>query len=91
MKIIFVLFSNRASHTTLQRVFTPIRVDYRLMRWLFGNNYNPFETDIKIGLHPIPIFLQKHHLKIRIIYYSPRYIILTLFIIFSIHFFKYYK
>ncbi len=28
------------------------------MRRLFGNDYNPFESNIKHGLHPLPDFLK---------------------------------
>ncbi len=64
----------------------PIRIYYRLMRWIFGNDYDPFKTDMKEGLHPIPTFLKKYHLIIRIIYYAPMYILPTLFIPFILRF-----
>jgi hypothetical protein len=76
------LFSHRASSNTLQRVFTPIRVYYHLMRWIFGKDYDPFETKMKEGLHPIPVFLKKYHFPIRVIYYAPMYILPTLSIAF---------
>ena len=81
-----VSFSYRASPNTLQRVFLPIRVYYRLMRWFYGNDYDPFETEMKEGLHPIPIFLKKHDFEIRVIYYAPLHILQTLFIVFILHF-----
>jgi hypothetical protein len=88
MYFICLLFSHRASPNTLQRVFTPIRVYYRLLRWMYGNEYDPFETKIKEGLHPIPAFLKQHESMIRIIYYTPQYLLPTLFIIFIIHYFQ---
>jgi len=76
--------SYRVSPNTLQRVFTPIRVYYHVMRWIFGKNYDPFETDLKVGLHPLPSFLKQHELEIRIICYSLMYIVPTLFIAFIV-------
>ena len=55
------------------------------MQWWFGKNYNPYETDVKEGLHPVPRFLKKHNMKIRIVYYAPGYILSTLFIATIIH------
>ncbi len=51
------------------------------MRWIFGKNYDPFETDIKEGLHPIPAFLKRNHFLIRVIYYTPMYTFPILLII----------
>ena len=79
-----VLFddSHRASPDTLQRVFTPIRVYYRLMRWIYGQNYDPFTTNITEGLHPIPEFLKQNDFWIRVAYYTPIYAFPVLIIIF---------
>ncbi|CAF0895358.1 unnamed protein product [Adineta steineri] len=52
----------------LHRVFTPIRIYYYLMRWLFGNNYDPFESNITYGLHPLPAFLKANKTTIRFLY-----------------------
>lgn len=78
--------SYRASPDTLQRVFTPFRVYYRLARWLRGENFNPFETNEKEGLHPVPIFLKEHNMKIRFVYYAPLYIFRTSLVAMTIHF-----
>ena len=45
------------------------------MRWLFGKNYNPYETDVQEGLHPVRVWLKKHEMKIRVVYYAPVYAI----------------
>ncbi len=61
-------FSNGVSHKTAQRIFTPFRIYYHLTRWLYGNNYDPFGSNIK-GVHPILSFLKRHDTTIIIIYY----------------------
>lgn len=39
------------------------------MRWLFGNNYNPFETAIeKEGLHPLTNFIIINQRPIRLFF-----------------------
>jgi hypothetical protein len=78
------LFSHRALPNTLHRVFTPIRIYYRVMRWIFGKNYDPFETNIKEGLHPLPAFLKAHDFPIRATYYAP-ICILPLLLIILVH------
>ena len=59
-------------------MFAPFRVYYRVMRWLFGKNYNPYETDVQEGLHPVPVWLKKHDMEIRVLYYAPVYVIRSL-------------
>jgi len=66
-------------------VFTPIRIYYRLTRWIFGNNYNPFE-DIDEGVHPIAQFYKEHQSKLRFLVKSPEYFLLTIFILILINF-----
>ncbi|CAF1678589.1 unnamed protein product, partial [Adineta ricciae] len=65
--------SHRASPQTLHHIFAPIRVYYRIMRTIYGTNYDPFATAIKDGLHPVPRFLKKFHLLVRIVYFVPKY------------------
>jgi hypothetical protein len=43
----------------------PMRVYYRLMRWYFGKSHNPFETNIKEGLHPVAAFYKRYSVTIR--------------------------
>ncbi|CAF1021060.1 unnamed protein product [Adineta steineri] len=62
----------------LHRVFTPIRMYYYLMRWLFGNNYNPFESNITNGLHPLPAFLKANETTIRFLYNTEKNMILII-------------
>lgn len=62
-----IAFSFDATHELLHQVFVPIRAYYVLTRWLFGNSYNPFETEMKDGLHPITAFLIKHKEFIRLL------------------------
>ncbi|CAF1584213.1 unnamed protein product [Didymodactylos carnosus] len=49
----------KVSSSTVQFVFTPIRIYYHLMRWIYGNGYIPF-AHIQQGLHPIPAFYKKN-------------------------------
>ncbi|CAF1604387.1 unnamed protein product [Adineta ricciae] len=65
--------SHHASPQTLHHIFAPIRVYYRITRTIYGSNYDPFPTAIKDGLHPVPRFLKKFHLLVRIIYFGPKY------------------
>ena len=56
------------------------------MRWIFGKNYNPFETSVNEGLHPLPAFLKSHQQMFRLAYYAVIYIVPTLCIAFILHF-----
>jgi hypothetical protein len=56
------------------------------MRWLFGKNYDPFKTNIKVGLHPLPAFLKYHQNKIRNFYLGLIHILPTLFLAFILYF-----
>jgi hypothetical protein len=76
------LFSHRVSSHSLQRIFTPIRIYYLLMRWIFGKTYDPFETKIKEGLHPLPAFLKQNESLIRFIHLTPMHTLRILAIIF---------
>ncbi|CAF0906505.1 unnamed protein product [Adineta steineri] len=69
----------------LHRVFTPIRIYYYLMRWLFGNNYNPFESNITYGLHPLPAFLKANETTIRFLYNIEQNMILIIIMTLTIY------
>lgn len=77
--------SYKASADAVHFVFTPIRVYYRVTRYLFGENYQPFE-EVREGLHPIAGFYKKYQAAIRILVKSSRYILTSAlaFIIYSI-------
>lgn len=71
---IFVFFSYKVSSETVQLVFLPIRIYYRLIRLIYGKNLNPFK-DIKEGLHPIALFYKTNQLYLRILIKIPYYFI----------------
>lgn len=49
-----ILFdSYGVTHDELQILFLPIRFYYRFSRWIYGQHYNPFATNVKEGRHPI--------------------------------------
>jgi hypothetical protein len=58
------------------------------MRWYFGNNYDPFETTIKEGLHPSIHFLKQNSFIFKLIYFGIQYILLGLPIIYIFHYLK---
>ena len=84
--ISFLFFSFRATHDTLHKVFTPLRIYYQLTRWFFGNSYNPFKTNIEDGMHPLISFILRHHWPIRVIYYGSHIIAFTIIIAVAVHF-----
>jgi hypothetical protein len=55
------------------------------MRWIFGENYDPFPSDMKEGLHPLPAWMKYHQRKIRNFYLSLIYTLPTLFIAYILH------
>jgi hypothetical protein len=84
----FVLFSYKVSSDTIQFVYTPIRIYYRLTRFIYGKDFKPF-SEIEEGLHPIPEFYAKHQAFLRfLLLESPRFILPTLFIAIIIHYFN---
>ena len=85
MIFFFVSFSYRASPHQIHRVFIPIRAYYHVMRWIFGKNYNPFETSVNEGLHPLLAFLKSHQQMFRLAYYAVIYVVPTLLIAFILH------
>jgi hypothetical protein len=56
------------------------------MRWYYGQNYDPFETNMKEGLHPLPAFLKYNNNKIRKICFAVVYTLPALFIAFILRF-----
>ena len=64
----------------------PIRIYYQVTRWIFGNEYNPYETNVKEGLHPIIDFLMKHDTKILLSYSIFQNILSTVIIIYILRF-----
>ncbi|CAF2080502.1 unnamed protein product [Rotaria magnacalcarata] len=60
--------SFHATHDFLHRVFAPIRMYYFITRWLYSDSYNPFETNIKEGLHPLTAFILKNDKPIRLFF-----------------------
>ncbi|CAF1119041.1 unnamed protein product [Adineta steineri] len=77
--------SYQVSSDTVQFVFLPIRLYYRLTRWIYGNNYSPFK-EIKEGLHPIAQFYKDYQDKLRFLVKSPKYICSTIIIMMLIKF-----
>jgi len=66
----------KVSADTVHLVFTPIRWYYRLTRYLFGDQYQPFD-EVKVGLHPIAGFYKTYQGPLRVLVKSPRYILTT--------------
>lgn len=71
-----LLSSYKVSAETVHLVFTPIRWYYRLARWLFGAEYQPF-VEVKEGLHPIAGFYKTYQGALRVLVKSPRYLLTT--------------
>jgi hypothetical protein len=57
-----------ATHDVLHQIAGPIRSYYRITRWLFGNDYNPFVTSVNDGLHPISTFVITNYETLRLIF-----------------------
>lgn len=66
--------SYRLSHKQLHHIFTPIRQYYHLMRWIYGETYDPFGSNGINGLHPLLAWMKYHQNKIRFIYLCIIYI-----------------
>ena len=82
------VFSFRATPEVLHRVFSSIRIYYRLARWLFGHDHEPFATSVKEGLHPVPAFLIGYDWLIRILLIGQEIYRPTLIIAIIMHFVK---
>jgi hypothetical protein len=50
--------------------FLPVRLYYRCTRWLFGNSYDPFDTKIEQGLHPIIAFYRNYNAQMRLVMFG---------------------
>lgn len=59
------LISLGVTHEQLQQVFLPIRLYYRLTKWMFGDSYSPFAPEVKNGVHPLIVILLAHQKSIR--------------------------
>ena len=57
------------------------------MRWILGNGYDPYETIVKIGPHPIIHFLKIYDTEIIFTWSILKYIPSTIFIICILHLF----
>lgn len=79
-----MLYSYKVSADTVHLVFTPIRLYYRLTRFLFGEDYKPFK-EVKEGLHPIPGFYKRHQATLRFLFYLFRYMVIGVLTL-TIHF-----
>jgi hypothetical protein len=64
----------------------PVRVYYRLMRWYFGKTHNPFETNIKEGLHPVVALYKQYSGTIRTVTLTIENVVPALFIILILHY-----
>jgi hypothetical protein len=62
------LFSFPATHDFLHQIAGPARIYYRITRWLFGKNYNPFETSVNEEIHPISSFIIDNYESIRLFF-----------------------
>lgn len=69
----------------LHHIFIPIRGYYYLMRWIFGETYDPFGSNNIEGLHPLPAWMKYHQNKIRNTYLCLIYMIPTLAVVFCVH------
>ncbi|CAF1035788.1 unnamed protein product [Adineta steineri] len=78
--------SYRLSQNSFQHAFMPVRVYYHVMRWYFGKTYNPFETNIKEGLHPVVAFYKQHSGTIRTVVLTIENVIPALLIIFILYY-----
>jgi hypothetical protein len=78
--------SYRVSQHSFQHAFMPVRVYYRLMRWYFGKTHNPFETNIKEGLHPVVAFYKQYNVTIRTVTLTIENGLPALFIILILHY-----
>jgi len=68
------LFSYQLSPKDIHVIFTPFRIYYRFTRWLYGDQYNPFETKLKHGHHPVLIFLKRYQSIIRTFYHILQFV-----------------
>lgn len=84
--LLSIFFSYGEVPEVLHKLFTPVRIYYRLTRWLFGNDYKPFESNIKHGLHPLLTFFKIHRTEIRIMFYSGKIMIPILVTILIVYF-----
>lgn len=76
MLIDVILCSYKVSADTVHLVFTPIRWYYRLSRYVFGDDYQPFD-EVKVGLHPVAGFYKEYQGALRVLVKSPRYVLTT--------------
>ncbi len=74
------------SPDTLQLIFTPIRLYYYLMRWYFGEEYDPFETHVTEGFHPIIGLMVQCSFITTPAFFIIQYILPTIFIIYILNY-----
>lgn len=79
------IFSYKVSPGTVQFVFFPIRIYYRLTKYLLGENYDPFE-EREQGIHPIAQFYKDNQAILRVLVKSPFYVVFTIFFVLFVHF-----
>ncbi len=85
------LFSYGIPIKLMHSVLTPIRMYYLIMRWIFGNEYNPFETNIQECFHPIILFLFDIKVDVILVNVTPENILLAIFFICILRFFSKYS
>ncbi|CAF1562050.1 unnamed protein product [Adineta ricciae] len=77
--------SYKVSSDTVQFVFFPVRIYYRLTRWIYGEKYIPF-TEIIDGLHPIAQMYKEYQSFLRFLVRLPEYFFSTLILALILHF-----
>lgn len=82
----FTIFSLHASHELFYRITGPFRMYYHIRRWLFGNDYIPFETSKEEAeIHPVSQFIIDNYEYIRLSFISFPFIILKMSMILVIY------
>lgn len=91
MKLYFIfIFSLPATHEFLQKISGPARIYYRLTRWLFGTNYNPFGESSNDEIHPVSKFMIDNFEIIRLFFTYLTLMIQMIFVISSIYMIQQY-
>lgn len=82
------VFSYQASPDKVHLALTPLHLYYRLTRYAFGKDYQPFQ-EIEQGLHPVIVSFKKYKTEIRFFVKILPYIFTALVAFFIFHFAQY--
>jgi len=72
--------SYQLSPEHLHHIFMPIRGYYCLMRWIYGQTYNPFGSNNTDSSHPLIVSMKYHQNKIIIMHLCTIYILPIIFL-----------